>query len=165
MWTRRQAGVTLVELIIAIVILGVAVGGMVAAFKTTSVNSADPVVLKQMAAIAEGMMEEITLKPFDVAPNVTGSGRDAFTDVRDFDGYGLDAGGNLIAGIVDVSGNAVPGLSTYSVRVTVTTVTLPSVAANEALMIKVEVTNSNTTTGAKANLTSYVLYGWRTRYA
>ena len=53
----RQGGVTLIELIIAMVIIGVAVAGMMAAFNTTSRNRADPVLQKQMAAVAEGLME------------------------------------------------------------------------------------------------------------
>lgn len=155
---RRQAGVTLVELIIAMVIIGVAVAGLVAAFNTTSKNSADPLVNKQMAAIAESLMDEITLKPFAVAVDATtGNGRDNFTDVRDFNGYGRDAGGNLIVGIRDVSGNPIATLSQFSVEVSVQSVTLTGMPAGAALQITVTVTN---TSGAR-----YVLTGWRTNYA
>lgn len=155
--SRRQTGVTLVELILAMVIVGVATAGMIAAFNTTSKASADPIVFKQLAAVAEGIMEEIQLKPFDVAPNVAASGRDAFTDVRDFDCYGLTNNCTVpIVGIVDVSNNKIPGLSGYSVAVRVEAVSLTDVPATGALRITVTVSNG-------AN--NFVLTGWRLDYA
>jgi MSHA pilin protein MshD len=57
-------GVTLVELIVFIVIVGVAMAGVFAAFNTITAASADPQVRKQMLAIAESLMEEIQLMPF-----------------------------------------------------------------------------------------------------
>jgi MSHA pilin protein MshD len=57
-------GVTLVELIVFIVIVGVAMAGLFAAFNTITAASADPQVRKQALAIAESLMEEVQLMPF-----------------------------------------------------------------------------------------------------
>jgi MSHA pilin protein MshD len=51
-------------MIVAIVILGVGLAGVLTAFSTTVKSSADPMLNKQMLAIAEGMLEEILLKPY-----------------------------------------------------------------------------------------------------
>ena len=59
----RVAGVTLIELIVTLVIVGAALAGMVAVFASTTRASVDPVVVQQMQAIADNMMEEILLKP------------------------------------------------------------------------------------------------------
>lgn len=64
MSTRPSRGVTLIELVVFIVIVGVAMAGLFAAFNTITAASADPQVRKQVLAIAESLMEEIALMPF-----------------------------------------------------------------------------------------------------
>jgi len=64
MCRRTSFGVTLVELIVFIVIVGVAMAGLFAAFNTITAASADPLVRKQVLAIAESLMEEVQLMPF-----------------------------------------------------------------------------------------------------
>ena len=64
MCPRQSRGVTLVELIVFIVIVGVAMAGLFAAFNTITAASADPQVRKQVLAIAESLMEEVQLMPF-----------------------------------------------------------------------------------------------------
>ena len=44
----RRAGVTLIELIVALVIMGVALAGMVAVYTATTRASVDPVIVQQM---------------------------------------------------------------------------------------------------------------------
>ena len=112
---RRSAGVTLVELIIAMVIIAAALGGLVAAFSTGNRASVDPLILQQKVAIAESLMGEILLRPYGLdstlpTPNV----RDTFVDVRDFDGYGKN-----LSGIRDAKNNPIPGLESYNVLVSV----------------------------------------------
>ena len=59
MFTKRySSGVTLVELIIAMVIIGVVSVGVVVATRTSSAN-ADPIRRKQALLIAEGLMDEV----------------------------------------------------------------------------------------------------------
>lgn len=61
---QRQRGVTLIELIMFIVIIGVALAGLVRVLGMTSVASADPLRQKQALMIAEGLMEEVRLAGF-----------------------------------------------------------------------------------------------------
>ena len=161
MWSRytRSAGVTLVELIVALVIIGVALAGMVAVYASTTRASVDPVIVQQMQAIADNMMEEVLLKPYAPGPAPgagAGGARLNFDDVRDYDGYG-----QAIQGIRDIEGNAIPGLERYTVLVTVTPTALTNIANTDALQIVVMVSVN----GSAANTSlprPIVLTGWRT---
>ncbi|MFP5393221.1 MAG: prepilin-type N-terminal cleavage/methylation domain-containing protein [Gammaproteobacteria bacterium] len=153
MSTKAQAGVTLVELIVALVIVASATAGLLAAFNSTRINT-DPVIEKQMAAVAEGLMEEVLLKPFASA-NAPGSTRGNYQDVDDFRLYT----GNLTASaaaipITDASGNAIAALAGYRVGVRVEDAALTGIAATDARRITVQVWH-----GAD----SFALTGWRTR--
>ena len=64
MYPRHCRGVTLVELIVFMLIVGVALAGVFSAFNTITAASADPQVRKQVLAIAESLMDEIALMPF-----------------------------------------------------------------------------------------------------
>ncbi|MBI3375540.1 MAG: type II secretion system protein [Betaproteobacteria bacterium] len=64
MSTRSCRGVTLIELVAFIVIVGVGMAGLFAAFNTMTAASADPQVRKQVLAIAESLMDEVALMPF-----------------------------------------------------------------------------------------------------
>lgn len=168
----RQRGVTLVELIVAIVIIGVGLAGVLSAFNVSVRGSADPMIAKQSMAIAEALMEEIQLAPFtfcdpdDLVAATAASpgecttpeiiGREAgdirpFDNVNDYNGLPLDT-------ITDVAGNAVPFLAGYSARVTVTPAALNDIpaASGDALLITVTVKAPNGDTLA--------LEGYRTRY-
>ena len=61
---RRQRGVTLVELIMFIVIVSIALAGIIAVFRLTTANSADPLRRKQALMIAEGLLEEVRSAAF-----------------------------------------------------------------------------------------------------
>jgi len=57
--TRRQSGMTLIELVLFIVIVSVGVAGILSVLNVTVWHSADPLVQKQAQALAEGLLEEI----------------------------------------------------------------------------------------------------------
>ena len=161
MWSRytRSAGVTLVELVVALVIMGVALAAVVAVYASTTRASVDPVIVQQMQAIADNMMEEVLLKPYAPGPAPgagAGGARVNFDDVRDYNGYG-----QAIQGIRDVEGNAMPGLERYTVLVTVTPTALTNIPNTDALQIvvRVSVNGSATNTSLPAPI---VLTGWRT---
>ncbi|WP_036303067.1 type IV pilus modification PilV family protein [Methylotenera sp. L2L1] len=59
-----QSGVTLVELVVFIVIMGVALAGVLKVLEITSRNSADPLVRKQALSIAESLLLEIQQQSF-----------------------------------------------------------------------------------------------------
>lgn len=57
----RQSGLSLIELIVFIVIIGVAVTGVVTTLAYTTGRSADPLQRKQAMLIAESLLEEVSL--------------------------------------------------------------------------------------------------------
>ena len=59
-----QRGATLPELIIFIVIVGVGIVGILSVLDFSVRHSADPMVRKQMLAIAESLLEEVEAMPF-----------------------------------------------------------------------------------------------------
>jgi MSHA pilin protein MshD len=63
MFTRSR-GVTLIELVVFMVLVGIAMAGLFAVFDTMTRASADPQVRKQVLAIAESLMDEVALMPF-----------------------------------------------------------------------------------------------------
>lgn len=65
MCTRpEQRGISLIELIIFIVVVGVALAGILRVMNVTGKSSADPMVYKQALAIAQALLEEVELMPF-----------------------------------------------------------------------------------------------------
>lgn len=64
MSTRRQRGVTLIELILFIMIIGIALTAIIGVMNVTSRGSLDPVRAKQALMIAEGLLEEVQLAAF-----------------------------------------------------------------------------------------------------
>ena len=148
MSSRRASGFTLVEMVIAIVIVSVGLAGVLLAFNTSVKSSADPLVHKQMLAIAEEMMEEILLKPYAQAPGtISGCNRANADDVRDYKNYPL-------IGVCNIDGEQVGGLEAYKVRVSVVLESLQGVDAT--LHVTVSVTHGSET---------LALDGWRTNYA
>jgi MSHA pilin protein MshD len=60
----RQRGVTLIELVLFILIVGIALGGIITVMNLTTRGSVDPVRRKQALIIAEGLLEEVELAKF-----------------------------------------------------------------------------------------------------
>jgi MSHA pilin protein MshD len=60
----RQRGVTMIELILFIVIVGIALAGIVTVMNLTTRGSVDPLRRKQALIIAEGLLEEVELAKF-----------------------------------------------------------------------------------------------------
>lgn len=105
----KQAGVTIIELVLSMVIISIALVGILSVMNLTVAHSADPVVHQQAVAIAESYLEEITLQAYSGGAS---SGRANFDDVDDYNGLSD-------SGVHDQQGNAVPGLSSYNVSVAV----------------------------------------------
>ncbi len=61
---RSQRGLSLIELIVFIVIVGVALSGILTVLNLTTKSSADPMIRKQMLSIAEALLEEVQMKAF-----------------------------------------------------------------------------------------------------
>ncbi len=60
----RQRGLSLLELLMFIIIVSIGVVALLAVFTTTVRKSTDPLIQKQMLAIAESLLEEVQAKPF-----------------------------------------------------------------------------------------------------
>lgn len=63
---NRQRGISLIELIMSIVIIGIALTGVLQMMNLVTSHSADPLVHKQALAIAESLLEEVELMPFTI---------------------------------------------------------------------------------------------------
>jgi MSHA pilin protein MshD len=74
-----QRGVTLIELILFIVIVGIALAGIVAVMNMTNRASVDPVRRKQALIIAEGLLEEVELAKFSYCDPADPDAADAET--------------------------------------------------------------------------------------
>lgn len=61
---RRERGMTLLELIMFIVVIGIAAAGVVGVIGYATRASTDPMIHKQALAIAEALLEEAQLMPF-----------------------------------------------------------------------------------------------------
>lgn len=60
----RQRGVTLIELVVFIIIVSVGVVGLVSVTASLTRYSPDPMLRKQMIAIAESLLNEVLQQPF-----------------------------------------------------------------------------------------------------
>ncbi len=181
---RKSLGLSLVELIVFIVVVGTAVGGVLAALNLATRSSADPMIQKQALAIAEAVLEEVQLQPFTycdpddanaaTALNPAGCATTAeaigpeagetrlsattpFDNVNDYNGF------NMIGGITNIAGSAIAGLNDYAVSVSVAGQGFAAVGggraipAADSLLITV-------TVNAPGNV-SVALHGYRVRYA
>lgn len=67
-FSRRARGVTLIELILFMVIMGVAAAGIIGVINLSNKSSAEPLRRKQALMIAEALMEEVQLARFTFCP-------------------------------------------------------------------------------------------------
>lgn len=146
---RRESGLTLVELVITIAVLAIAVTGILLVLNENIAHSADPMVEQQAVNIAEAYLDEILNQSFtDPDGSNVGETRPTYDDVNDYNG--------LSESPHDQSGNAVAGLSNYTVTVTVTNNVTLGTDAN-ATRVDVNVVYAPT------NI-SITLSGYRTSY-
>jgi MSHA pilin protein MshD len=147
---NRSRGATLVELVIAIVVVAIAVTSVLGLLSEISVRSAAAMMATQAESIASAYLDEALSKAFtdpDLAPE---AGRQFFDDVNDF---------NFVDnGARDCQGNAIAGLGQYQVQVGTAPVLL-GVAPDTTPAVLVTVTVTDPT-GATTRLE-----GFRTNYA
>lgn len=147
----RQRGVSLIELIMFIVIVGVAVTGIVTVMTQAIAYSADPLIQKQAIASAESLLEEIELQDFVSVAGATNPVTQAnrateYHIVSDYNNFNT-------AGIFPVNGaTAVAGLEGYSVNVVVAGAALGGIPAGNAVLITVTVTDPR---GGQVQISGY----------
>ena len=175
----RQRGFSLIELLVFIVVVGIAVTGVLSVYSQNARSSADPMVRKQAVAIAESLLEEVLAKPFtycdpddanvETAANAAGcatmaetsmtpeAGESRYANLTPFDNVN-DYNGFSMTGIKDLAGNSVPGLDAYSAAVKVEPAgVFNGIPAGETLLVTVTVNGPG-----NHNVS---LSGYRTRYA
>lgn len=144
-------GVTLVELIVSIVVIGVAVGGVLAVMTRNTQSSADPMVQHQATAIAEAYLEEILTKEFADPGGPAIETRPTFDNVADY-------GGLNNIGARDQNDNPIVGLENYTVNVVVAADDLNTITLLSGNALRVTVTVTHPQSGAIA------ISGYRTNY-
>jgi len=168
---RNAAGVTLVELILFIVLIGIAFGALVLAMGQFTRSSADPLVRKQALAIAEALLDEVELMPFtfcdpddpnaSTAASTAGCSSPGTEDTATLGPESGEVRGDPVTPFdnpSDYNGSTITGMvSGYSAQITVTKAGLGGIANNEALRIQVTVSGPNSF--------SLSLDGYRTLYA
>jgi MSHA pilin protein MshD len=165
-----QRGLTLIELVVFIVIVGVALAGVLTVLNYTTRHSADPLLRKQALTIAEALLEEVMLQPFtwcdpDDAAAATATGYAGCATAEN--NLAAEAGEarasatpldnvNDYNGVMATTNIAGGGAATYAANVTVAQSSLNGIAADASLLITVSVTAGGET---------IQLQGYRTRYA
>lgn len=116
---RSCRGFTLAEMVLLIVVISVGLAGIALSLQQAAFGSSDPVVEKQVVAIAESLMEEILLLPYNTPSGESaGVTRATFNSVSDWNGFST-------TGIQDIEGTAILSLSQYNIAsVTVSATTL-----------------------------------------
>lgn len=175
----HQAGLTFVELVMFIVIVGVGVAGILLVLTITTRSSSDPQLRKQALAIAEALMEEVQgsrftfCDPSDPAAETATStagctvrvenvGVDAgearpFDNVNDY----VTAYGTPVTYATDATGQALP--SGYSATITVTAEALNGIASDGSAPATTNVLRIRVAVNFGAD--QIVLDAYRTRYA
>src|SRR5438552_8472081 len=184
---RAEHGISLIELIVFIVIVGIAVAGVVGALSMATRASADPMIQKQALAIAEALLEEVQLQPFTYCdpddPNAAGAqnaggctggaggandetrlplgpeaGETRYSATTPYDNVS-DYNTFSMIGILDLTGAPITGLGSYTASVTVVNQALGAIPATDSVLITV------TVLGPPGTNTTVVLDGYRARYA
>ena len=137
MMCQSHKGFTLIEIVVAIVVIGIAASVILALLSTNVAASADPMIRQQAIAIANAYLEEISLRDFDDPDGMDGeAARADFDDIDDYNGL-ADSGAR------DQFGNPIASLSAYNVSVSVvSSAALPGVPASDNYRIDVTVTRT-----------------------
>lgn len=175
-----QRGITLVELILFLVIVGIGLAGILSVISLTTRASADPLMRKQALALADSLLAEVQLQSFlycDPADPAAATATSVaactaaavaktrysisapFNRVSDYNGFVMN---DATGGIRDITNTPV-GLPGYAASIAVAETALAAngtsagIAAAASLLISVTVTSPDQSTVR--------LEGLRTRYA
>lgn len=188
-WRKGQCGVSLIEMLIFIVIVGVALAGVLSVLNLTSARSADPLINKQMLSLAEALLEEVQSQPFTycdpadaraatasspadcanpanalaiAAPRPAGQVRG--DNANPYNNVVNYVGLALPSPIADVNGDTALSPAGYSAAVALSAEALDSIASGNAAadmnVLRITVTIRHALTGR-----TLTLEGFRTRYS
>lgn len=187
--TGRQRGVTLIELIVFIIVIGIALVVLLQVLSLTSRHSADPLRRKQALMLAEAMLEEVQLARFTFCdptdanaegaqnagecaaiPEAFGrklpepAGTRPFDNINDYvtaAGSATAAFDNAAGRLVDVNGRPI-AVDGYTMRLSVTPEPLGGIASSGS-SADVDVLRIRVTVEFDGE--SLVLDGYRTRHS
>lgn len=183
-----QSGLTLIEMILFILIVGVALAAIVGVLSLTTKGSADPLRRKQALMIAEGLLEEVQLARFSFCdPTADKAGDDSVKGSADCDipeNWGPEAGGkrpfdnindytsaadlaesrfnNADGVLADANGEPM-NVEGYSATVSITPESIGGIAVANAGAADVDVLRIRVEVSYHGE--TLVLDGYRTRYA
>ncbi len=162
---RGEAGFTLIELIVFILIVSVAVVGILVVMSVTVKSSSDPVIRKQSLAMAEAILDEVLSREFanpvggySEATPATCAGRPLYDDVDDYRCFDGTTDSKKIHGDSTLGSTSIPALAAYRATVTVDATAAAVVGAIPVGQIK-KITV--TVTGGSESIQ---LSGYRTNY-
>ncbi len=138
-YSHSRQGFTLLEVLVTIIIIGIASTAIMGVFISTVKTSADPMIQQQAMAIAEAYMEEIRLKPFADPDGIGGETRATFDNVADYNGLS-DTGAR------DQNNDPIAALANYTIAVVVSGQTLTgdvsgAIADTDSLRIDITVSH------------------------
>jgi MSHA pilin protein MshD len=144
--TSQQRGMTLIELVVAIVVIAIAITSVLAVLSLQASRSADAMVTAQAAKIAETYLSEVLEKQYAGAGAPS---RATFNNINNYNGM-------VDGGVRDQTGAAVANLDQFTVTVAVVPGVLGAVVAGQVRLINITVKHTNGTT--------VLLSGYRTFY-
>ena len=186
--SKRQAGLTMIELIMFIMIVGIALAGIVGVLNLTTKGSADPLRRKQALMIAVGLLEEVQLARFTYCdPTADKAGDESVKGSADCDvpeNWGPEPGGkrpfdnindyvtaanvvenrfnNADGKLADANGDPM-NVDGYSVKLSVTPESIGGIAIASTTSADVDVLRIRIEVAYDSE--TIVLDGYRTRYA
>ena len=146
---RRARGFTLIELVVTIVVIGVALTAILGVLSSVATHSGTSLVQAQATQIASGYLNEILVRPvLDPDGIPVEASRSLYDDVGDYNGLSN-------VGARDQFDQAIPSLSQFDVVVSVTTPPVGALGAvPPASMRQIDVTVVGPS-GVKVVLTGY----------
>ncbi len=188
----RSAGMSLLEVVIFIVIVGLVLAGMMFVFSASTRASVDPMIRKQALAIGSSLLEEIELRAFTfcdpddsnvytatgppptgcttvegIGPETTGGTETRYVDprfdnVNDYNGFQMGSGATDPS-IRTAANSQIDALSDFRVDVTVAPIAAGELGADVATTS--EALLITVTTRHVPTGTTVALQGYRLRYA
>ena len=140
---KTKNGFTMIELVIAIAILGTSLISILAIFRLVNINSSDPMIRMQATMIADSLMEEVLSKNF-TKPTGGFTGPFTPTNQSQFDTV-TDYNGLVFSGITILNGTNIPNLSKYSATVTTSNIAIGGITSANAILVTVSVSGYNYT--------------------